>query len=304
MYVPLLPYRYNDKLYFPTGKFEGYWDNELLRKAYELGYKIEPKKAYVFRSEKLFTEYIDKFYKLKQRSKQKSAPYLIAKLLMNSLYGKFGQSQESEKLVKALGKDEIDKLEIINAVDIDCGLFKAKTESKGTHFIPQISLHVTALAQLVLYEFIERILDKGKLVAYCDTDSIFTDLKLPTSKKLGDMKLEYDFKRGYFLRPKNYYIVKDKKDKTKAKGYSKEFQKKLTESSYKKALFKKDYSDFTMVSEDVINPMKSSYRRHGSFTSVDKRRKSILKEYDKRNILKDFNTKPKNIKDIICNYKI
>jgi hypothetical protein len=218
---------------------------------------------------------------------------------MNSLYGKFAQSQDSDKIVKISDMKEKDKMDITDIVDIDYGLFKVKTESKGTHFIPQISIHVTALSQLVLYSFIERILDKDKLVAYCDTDSLFTDLKLPDSERLGDMKLEYDFKRGYFLLPKLYYIVKSKKDKTKAKGYIKEFQKKLNESSYKKALFKKDYSDFTMESEDDFNSMKSSYRRHKTFISVDKRRKSIQTEYDKRKILKDFNTKPKNIKDII-----
>jgi hypothetical protein len=39
-----------NKLVFPLGKFEGYWDNHLLRKAMELGYKITPLKAMYFKS--------------------------------------------------------------------------------------------------------------------------------------------------------------------------------------------------------------------------------------------------------------
>ena len=83
-------------------------------------------------------------------------------------------------------KDMVD-LEIVGVVDQDHNLFRVKTESKGNFFIPQISIHVTALAQLKLYEYMESLLDKGKILGYCDTDSLFTNGSLPTSDKLGDM---------------------------------------------------------------------------------------------------------------------
>jgi len=296
--IPLLPYRFKNKLYFPIGIFEGYWDNSLLKKADELGYKIYPEKMFTFETGKIFKEYVDKFYSLKQKSVKDTAPYIIAKLLLNSLYGKFAQSQDSDMIMKIPDINKKD-LEIIDVIDFDYGLYKVKSESKGTHFIPQISIHVTALSQLELYSHFEKIKDKGGFVAYCDTDSLFTDIKLPISNKLGDLGLEYKFMRGYFLLPKTYYVVLDKKNKVKAKGFIKDFQDKLTESSYKKALLKNDYSDFVMESEDDFNTMKTSYRRHHTFISVDKRKKSIKHKYDKRKIIKDYNTKPKNIKDII-----
>lgn len=297
IYIPLLPYRYNNKLYFPTGTFTGYWDNVLLSKAYQLGYKIEPKKGFIFQSEKIFKEYVDRFYSLKQHSKKDTSPYILAKLLLNTLYGKFGQNQDSDMLMK-LTTENRKNFEIVDIIDIDHNLFKVKTESKGTHFIPQISIHVTALSQLELYKHFERVIDKGGFVGYCDTDSIFTNCKLPSSNKLGDLDLEYTFKRGYFLLPKTYYVVGDK-NKVKAKGFIKDFQDKLTENSYKKALFNNDYSDFTMESEPSFNTMKTSYRRHKTFLSVDKRKKSIKHRYDKRHILKDFTTRPKDIKEIV-----
>lgn len=295
--IPLLPYRYNNKLYFPVGTFTGYWDNVLLKKAYELGYKITPKKGFIFQSEKIFKEYVDKFYSLKQHSKKDTSPYILAKLLLNTLYGKFGQNQESDMLMK-LTTENRKNFEIVDIIDIDHNLFKVKTESKGTHFIPQISIHVTALSQLELYRYFEMVKEKDGIFGYCDTDSLFSNCKLPASNRLGDLSLEYTFKRGYFLLPKTYYIVGDK-NKVKAKGYIKDFRKNLSEKSFKNALFKNDYSDFVMESPPTFNTMKTSYRRHKTFVSVDKRKKSIKHKYDKRHVLKDFTTTPKDIKEII-----
>jgi hypothetical protein len=297
LYYPVLPYKKNidghNKLIFPLGKFKGYWDNHLLRKAMELGYKITPLKTMCFNSEYIFKDYVNDFYRLKQRSKRGTPSYIIAKLLLNSLYGKFAQSQESEKLVKIITAEDMEKYEIADVFDKDYNIYKVKCESKGNFFIPQISIHVTALAQLRMYEFIEKLDKKGYIVSYCDTDSLFTDGRLPTSNKLGDMKKEYDFIKGYFLNPKTYCIIKKEGNKVKAKGYTREFQKQLTENSFKKALFKNDFSDFNMqTKEKRPNPMKSSFIRHKKYVSTDIIKKSMKTRYNKRIILKDYNTKP------------
>ncbi|MFO7818341.1 MAG: hypothetical protein R6V39_11775, partial [Desulfovibrionales bacterium] len=79
----------------------------------------------------------------------------------------------------------------------------------------------------------------------------------------------------------------------KAKGYIGEFQKQLSENSFRKALFKKDYSDFKITSEKPsFNTMKTSYVRHKNYVSTDVIKKSICSTYDKRVILDDYNTKP------------
>lgn len=298
LYLPVLPYKLkiggHNKLVFPLGKFDGYWDNVQLAKAMELGYKIEPQKMLVFKTDYIFKDYVTNFYKLKSDSKPQSPSYILAKLMLNSLYGKFAQNQDSEMVVKINNPKDLMEMEIVGVVDADHNLFRVKTESKGNFFIPQISIHVTALAQLRLYKFMEDLIDKGKLVSYCDTDSLFTNGYLPTSDKLGDMKREYNFSSGYFLLPKTYCIVKpDGSVKVKAKGFTRDFQKQLTEKSFKKALYKKDYSDFKITSDvEVFNSMKTSFVRHHNFVSTDFRKKSISARYDKRKILKDYNTIP------------
>ena len=54
-----------------------------------------------------------------------------------------------------------------------------------------------------------------------------------------------------------------------------------------------------MESELSFNTMKTSYRRHKTFISVDVRKKSIKHRYDKRIVLLDYTTKPKDIKEIL-----
>lgn len=299
LYLPVLPYRLDKKLFFPVGKLHGIWDNILLQKAYEKGCKIYPLKGYVFKTDYLFKDYVDRFYSLKKHSVPNTAPYIIAKLLLNSLYGKFAQRQESESIVKILDPSNTE-YEIKDVLDPDFNLFRVKTESSGNHFLPQISMHVTACSMLVLYEYMEKILESGHNIAYCDTDSVFTDHRLRQSERLGGMKLEYTYKRGYFLLPKTYYVCDGNGfKKVKAKGFIYEFQDKLTESSFKKALFYNDYSDFVMESDISLNSMKQSFRRHGGFVSTDVRRKSIKSQYDKRKINKDYTTRPFSVKELL-----
>lgn len=306
LYLPVLPYRHElnktKKLVFPLGKFTGYWDNSFLKKAYELGYKITPIKTYTFEGDMIFKDYIKTFYKLKNTSKKDTSSYILAKYMLNSLYGKFGQNQESEILMKINNPKDLLKYDVTDVVDNNFNLFKIKTESKGNFFIPQISIHIITLAQLHLYEIMLKLIEKGFTVGYCDTDSIFTNAKLNTSDKLGDLKLEDKFYKGYFLLPKTYCIVlKDGKTKIRAKGYINDFQKQLSINTFKNALFKNDYSGFKLESEGLkFNSMKASHVRHKTFVSTDKLKKSINIRYDKRVVLKNFDTKPL----IICGEKV
>jgi len=306
LYIPLLPYHYtingNNKLVFPLGKFTGYWDNHLLRKAYDLGYEIKPIKTYVFgKTEMIFKEYVKRFYKLKQTSLKDTPNYIIAKLLLNSLYGKFGQRQESEIFIK-YSDLKFNDFKEISVYDPDSHIFKVKTESQGKFFIPQISIHVTAMSLLQLYSHIENILKKGFLI-YCDTDSLFTNVKLPISEKIGGLKLEYEFNKGYFLLPKTYCVIKKNNEcYIRAKGYggniryiNKKDKKidRLNENVFKNALFKNDYSGFALESTNPsFNSMRTSFVRHKKYVSMDILKKSIRSKYDKRIVLPDFDTLP------------
>lgn len=54
------------------------------------GYKFKVLSAYTFDSALIFEEYIKDLYEIKANSSKDDPMYLIAKLLMNSLYGRWG----------------------------------------------------------------------------------------------------------------------------------------------------------------------------------------------------------------------
>ena len=58
------------------------------------GYKIEIIRGYKFTGDFSFKEYVEKMYSLRQQYPKSHPMNLIAKLLMNSLYGKFGMKSE------------------------------------------------------------------------------------------------------------------------------------------------------------------------------------------------------------------
>jgi len=297
LYVPVLPIKLDSKLYFPLGRFHGFWHDTQLIKAKEMGYTIKPVKHFQFDTAPIFRNYVDKFFALKLRSKPDTPQYLIAKLLLNSLYGKFAQRQDTE-MVRKLAPDEEIPEDMIDYVDLDNSIIRIKSEAKGHHFIPQISIQVTALAQLELYKHMERILDRDGVLAYCDTDSVFTDVTIPTGTKLGEMKKEYDFECGYFLLPKTYYIKNNGTHKVKAKGFPNVFKEKLNEQHFIDAIFGCDVSKFAFETEPQFNTTKTSLRRHGNYVSMDIRKKSIRSIYDKRKILADMDTIPYNRREL------
>lgn len=92
---PFLPYRNprTNALLFPTGQFEGVYFTEELKFARTLGYKIVPKYGYLFyKKESPFKDFIASIYASRKQAKNANdeAISYIYKILMNSLYGRFG----------------------------------------------------------------------------------------------------------------------------------------------------------------------------------------------------------------------
>jgi len=61
-----------------------------MNKYKEYGYTFEIIKGYSFNRANLFKEFIKELYKIKESTEKSDPMYLISKLLMNSLYGRFG----------------------------------------------------------------------------------------------------------------------------------------------------------------------------------------------------------------------
>nr|YP_007476156.1 hypothetical protein H891_mgp30 [Nuclearia simplex]AGE93657.1 hypothetical protein [Nuclearia simplex] len=103
----MLTLKFDDKLISPLGTWEGWYYSEELYAAMNHGYNIEVTEGYCFEKTKPFDKFVNKFYKIKKNSKD-LVKKNIAKLLLNSLYGRFGMNSEMSTF-KILKIEELDK---------------------------------------------------------------------------------------------------------------------------------------------------------------------------------------------------
>lgn len=156
----------------------------------------------------LFTQYIEYWTerKIKAKKENNTALYQISKLMLNSLYGKFGLNPDIRSKYPYLSEDGI----------VRYGLYPA--EIRESIYIPVASF-ITSYARKKTISTSQRIKDYTKnkynkdYYIYSDTDSIhlldidedelkqFVDID---DYKLGAWKLESKFIRGKYLRQKCY----------------------------------------------------------------------------------------------------
>lgn len=182
-------------------------DLKLFFEQYEV-YNLEYISGWKFKStEGLFNEYIDKWSnnKIQAKKDKNHGMYLISKLFLNSLYGKFGTDTKVKMKVPYLGEDEI-----IHFKD-------GEIEERDGIYIAMASF-ITSYARLKTITAAQTIMDnynqgKSKIqFVYADTDSLHCvspDFKLPEGldiddTKLGAWKYESKFNQAKFLRQKCY----------------------------------------------------------------------------------------------------
>jgi len=224
--IPFLPSRIEKKLIFPTGIFKGWYSNVELRYAEKMGYDILEvgKQIYYTKTHFPFKHYVEDLYAIRKEKKANNdSTELIIKLLMNSLYGKFGQKFYGKQKIINISKlsfDEINRLSENAKTMISKNFMYINDDNPSyipTHIMPIYALYTTSFGRIKLYETIRNLTD----VVYCDTDSIITSDTLEDSKELGDVKLEYRIKEGIFLRPKMYaFMTDDNKSIVRIKGNS------------------------------------------------------------------------------------
>ena len=235
--IPLLPERKDGKLMFDLAhKYNSIYTSVELKKAISLGYKIT-KIHKVLRFEKsteIFKSYIRKFLKIKAEAggykgnnideyiskylelgivlekdkiKSNKGLKLLAKNMLNNLWGKFGQKDEmpkteyldSSKWFRLLNRHKEGKVELKSETLIDEDTVYVQyieKESDNTSLInTNVALagFITAQARLRLYSQLEKI--GRKRLLYCDTDSIVyihdpTGYNIPKGDMLGEWEDE------------------------------------------------------------------------------------------------------------------
>ena len=178
---------------------------------YENGY-VQILEAYKFYNDDLFSEFIDYFYN--KRLLGTGYEKLFYKLIMNSLYGKFGQHKSKSEFIKIdklepYIKDIIDEYHYMDRIEIDgefysiYGNFVSKKIDLPVRYNPLIASEITANARMINYDYSK--LFGFENVYYTDTDSFFTTStkELLEGSELGKLKIQ---KKGLFsiYAPKDY----------------------------------------------------------------------------------------------------
>jgi hypothetical protein len=242
-YIGLLPVHNKFELIMPNGKWKGWYFSEELSLALNNGYKIKVIKGYTFNKEmNVFDEYVKDLYKTKSVST--GSIRTIVKSLLNNLLGRFGinikkpitEIVDDDKLnlllstrevisppISVTDQDylvtyypdlskymceahELDYIKILNLksnVDIE-------TNKEFKDASVAIAAAITSYARIYMSNIKLDILKSGGSIYYMDTDSIVTDKPLRedlVGKDLGQFKLEFKVKEGYFISSKTYCLV-------------------------------------------------------------------------------------------------
>ena len=226
--IPVLPVRHpkTGRLLFPVGKFSGVWDAAEILAAQAQGATIKWGRSVWIEARPVLREMVDDLYKYRDKSRPgyDEGLSVTAKILSNSLYGKFAMSTEREKIVVLQPEDEIpENARPAQPMNPDCAVWYVTEECDAPYIAPQIASHVTALARLTLHKYLTIAEERGVL-AYCDTDSIITtaDLSDFVGPGLGRLKDEGEgvIYSGEFLQPKVYALKGDDGSlKVAMKGY-------------------------------------------------------------------------------------
>ena len=233
-------------------------DLELFFEHYQV-YDLTYHSGWKFKSIKgLFSSYIDFWSNMKIKSKKEGnkAMYIISKLMLNSLYGKFGLNPNVRGKFPYLSDDGIVKYSMYPA------------EIRDSIYIPVASF-ITSYARNKTIKTSQKIKDFsiktfGKdYYVYSDTDSIHCLFKDDTLLKdiididdyrLGYWKLESKFKQAKFLRQKCYIEIDyDNNKNVTVSGLPKKIGHILNFDNFKVGFTTENYNEKKLTYKRVKN---------------------------------------------------
>lgn len=229
---PIYPLRKDDRLVFPTGVFTTFLSSPELSHAIAEGHLVKVHECSVYRKAPLFKEFVEYFYTSRQdavRRGDKTASQLF-KIMMNSLYGKFGQRgivweshHNTEDLSAKTWEDyDLETGDTIKYRQLGGLVQTQMQERESRESFPAIAAHVTAHARMLLWSLIAKA---GRTnVYYCDTDSLLVNAcgfkRLSHNMdetRLGFLKLEGTYDDAEIRGNKDYRFG----DKERTKGVRK-----------------------------------------------------------------------------------
>ena len=225
MRLPPLPFRLENRVFFPVGRWRSWFTSTDIRLALREGATLHKvHEVYMFEPFYDFKQYADEIYK-KRSEATSDFRRLILKYLLNSLYGKTAESTLKQEMLINPKEIDRDTMQMLQP-----GVWLCEKEAQISHRHVPIAAVITSIARRTLYDFMKECYTQGFEPYYTDTDSIATRASLPIDEKtLGALKLEKKMEWAEFVAPKIYRgegfeLQRDgtwkPKQLNKAKGFS------------------------------------------------------------------------------------
>lgn len=225
---PVFPLRGKHRIVFPVGRFTASLCSPELKYALEHGYIRSIFQMAVYAKRRIFVSYVDFFYALKVHYSQSNdlLRRQIAKLFLNSLYGKFGQRGFDDRLIANAPLDEFcieygkfyESEKRYSRITAGGSVIQKIREGESYDSFPAIAAHVTAHARIYLWKLMQKAGRKNYF--YVDTDSLLVNQKgfdnlsyLIDPDKIGFLKVEKSSSLVILKAPKSYRIGDDVKQK-------------------------------------------------------------------------------------------
>jgi hypothetical protein len=159
---PFLLTKIKGRTIAPIGTWSGWYFSEELKYAVALGYRIKVHKGYKYNRDIIFKDYVKTLYANRQTYDKLNPKNLISKLLLNSLYGRFGMSPviTNTNLVPINQvKDIIEKYNIDDVVELGDKALISTEEIKNINLnnnmlnisLP-IAIAITAYSRIAIHK--------------------------------------------------------------------------------------------------------------------------------------------------------
>ncbi len=286
---PFLPVLIAGKTCFPIGEFDTVVATEAFKRLLEAGQIKQVLEAAIYDMAGLFCHYVEHYNKLKEQFTKDGLKLgrATCKLLMNSLYGKFGQFQEDLLGVEPAEPTVVENMPLYGIDGSSAGRivtygglrrwFGTDISNARNSFVA-VAAHVTEYARLTLWDYICKAGLEN--VYYCDTDSLFINSvgykrmsRYIDETRLGFFKYEGEVKECIIYGAKDYVLDGEHTCKG-IRAEAEEIAKGVFEQ-YKFSSFR------TFLSSDINEPYK-----------VVKIRKALKRQYGKGVLRDDGRVEP------------
>lgn len=230
---PYFPLSEDNRIVYRVGHFNAILSTPELAIALEKGWIEKVHRASWYTKAPIFREYVDYFYPLKDRYKREGnlVCFELTKLMLNSLYGKFGQRSTS---MEVMGECDPWTFKIVHVYSPSLNkwgkeyylvgkIWWSEKGGESYHSFPAIAAHVAAYCRIYLYKLVESVGREN--VYYVDTDSLIVNEQAyqvfePFIRpgELGNLKVESIATHLVINAPKDYALDGE----TRIKGVKKD----------------------------------------------------------------------------------